>query len=178
MNLAELVERLDLKVFAAARSVARAVGGGYAGDLLSDVIAHGRKDQVWITIQIHPNIIAVAVLKELAAIVLANGREPAAETVARAGRSGCRSSGRRSRPSSSPGGFTGSGSAATDLMALRRFRADLHIHSCLSPCGDLEIYPRRIVERALEAGLDIVAVTDHNTAENAAATVRAAEGRA
>jgi len=61
-------------------------------------------------------------------------------------------------------------------MALRRFRADLHIHSCLSPCGDLEIYPRRIVERALEAGLDIVAVTDHNTAENAAATVRAAEG--
>jgi len=61
-------------------------------------------------------------------------------------------------------------------MALRRFRADLHIHTCLSPCGELEIYPRRIVERALEAGLDIVAVTDHNTAENTAATVRAAEG--
>jgi hypothetical protein len=61
-------------------------------------------------------------------------------------------------------------------MALRRFRADLHIHTCLSPCGDLGIYPRRIVERALEAGLDVVAVTDHNTAENAAATVRAAEG--
>jgi PHP family Zn ribbon phosphoesterase len=61
-------------------------------------------------------------------------------------------------------------------MALRRFRADLHIHSCLSPCGELDIYPRRIVERALMAGLDIVAVTDHNTAENAAATVRAAEG--
>ncbi len=61
-------------------------------------------------------------------------------------------------------------------MALRRFRADLHVHSCLSPCGELESYPRRIVERALEAGLDIVAVTDHNTAENVAATVRAAKG--
>lgn len=61
-------------------------------------------------------------------------------------------------------------------MALRRFRADLHIHTCLSPCGDLDIYPRRIVERAIEAGLDIVAVTDHNSAENAAATVRAAKG--
>ena len=61
-------------------------------------------------------------------------------------------------------------------MALRRFRADLHIHTCLSPCGELEIYPRRIVERALEAGMDIIAVTDHNTAENAAATVRAATG--
>lgn len=61
-------------------------------------------------------------------------------------------------------------------MALRRFRADLHVHSCLSPCGDLASYPRRIVERALEAGLDIIAVTDHNSAENAAATVRAARG--
>ena len=61
-------------------------------------------------------------------------------------------------------------------MALRRFRADLHIHSCLSPCGELESYPRRIVERALEAGLDIIAVTDHNSAENAAATVQAAHG--
>jgi len=61
-------------------------------------------------------------------------------------------------------------------MALRLFRADLHIHTCLSPCGELTIYPRRIVERALEEGLDIVAVSDHNTAENAAATIRAAKG--
>jgi len=63
-------------------------------------------------------------------------------------------------------------------MALRRFRADLHIHSCLSPCGELTIYPSRIVERALAAGLDIIALTDHNSAENAAAAVRAAEGTA
>ncbi len=84
MNLTELVERLDLRVYSGRDELARAVGGGYAGDLLSDVIAHGRKDQVWVTIQVHPNVVAVAVLKELAAIVLANGREPAAETVARA----------------------------------------------------------------------------------------------
>ncbi len=88
MNLAELVERLDLKVFSGREQLARAVGGGYAGDLLSDVIANGRKDQVWVTIQVHPNVIAVAVLKELAAIVIANGREPAAETVARARKEG------------------------------------------------------------------------------------------
>ena len=61
-------------------------------------------------------------------------------------------------------------------MELRRFRADLHIHSCLSPCGELSIYPRKIVERALEEGLEIIALTDHNTAENAAAVIRAAEG--
>jgi len=84
MNLAELIERFDLKVYSGRPELARTVGGGYAGDLLSDVIAHGQKDQIWITIQVHPNIIAVAVLKEMAAIVLVNGREPAAETVARA----------------------------------------------------------------------------------------------
>ena len=61
-------------------------------------------------------------------------------------------------------------------MELRRYRADLHIHSCLSPCGELTNYPRRIVERAVEEGLDIIAVTDHNTAENAAAAIRAADG--
>jgi len=61
-------------------------------------------------------------------------------------------------------------------MELRRFRADLHIHTCLSPCGELTIYPRKIVERALDEGLDIIAVSDHNTAENAAAALLAAEG--
>ena len=61
-------------------------------------------------------------------------------------------------------------------MALRRFRADLHIHSCLSPCGDLAMSPRRIVKQALAEGLDIIALCDHNTAENAAAAIRAAAG--
>ncbi len=61
-------------------------------------------------------------------------------------------------------------------MALRRFRADLHIHTCLSPCGELTIYPRRVVARALEEGLDIIAVSDHNSGENAAAVAEAARG--
>ena len=84
MNLAELVQQLDLTVFAGRKGLARTVSGGYASDLLSDVMAHGRKDHVWVTVQVHPNIIAVAVLKELAAIVLVNGREPAPETSERA----------------------------------------------------------------------------------------------
>lgn len=84
MNLANLVERLDLKVYAGGAELTRPVSGGYVSDLLSDVIAHSRKDQLWITLQVHPNIVAVAALKELAAIVLVNGREPAAETAARA----------------------------------------------------------------------------------------------
>lgn len=61
-------------------------------------------------------------------------------------------------------------------MALRRLRADLHIHTCLSPCGELAMSPRTVVERARAAGLDVIAVTDHNTTENAAAAIAAAAG--
>ncbi len=60
------------------------VTGGYAGDLLSDVIAHSHKGYIWITIQTHPNIVAVATMKELAGIILAGGREPDPETLQKA----------------------------------------------------------------------------------------------
>ncbi|MCU4164065.1 PHP domain-containing protein [Carboxylicivirga caseinilyticus] len=43
------------------------------------------------------------------------------------------------------------------------FKADLHIHTVLSPCGSLEMSPKVIVERALEMGLDIIGITDHNS---------------
>lgn len=46
-------------------------------------------------------------------------------------------------------------------------KADLHIHSVLSPCGSLDMSPRAIVERALELGLDLISVTDHNSMANA-----------
>ncbi|MEA3462890.1 MAG: PHP domain-containing protein, partial [Bacteroidota bacterium] len=45
---------------------------------------------------------------------------------------------------------------------MNTYRADLHIHTVLSPCGDLEMSPGNIVEKAAEKGLDIIAVTDHN----------------
>ena len=63
------------------------------------------------------------------------------------------------------------------LFAMSRFfLADLHIHTCLSPCAELEMLPEFILERAQELGLQIIAVTDHNSAENAAAVVNAARG--
>lgn len=46
---------------------------------------------------------------------------------------------------------------------MRDFRVDLHVHTCLSPCGSLEMSPLRIVETALAQGLDAIAVTDHNS---------------
>ncbi len=47
------------------------------------------------------------------------------------------------------------------------FRADLHIHSCLSPCGSLEMSPRAIVDKARKLGLNALALTDHNSSRNA-----------
>ncbi|NQU28424.1 MAG: PHP domain-containing protein [Candidatus Marinimicrobia bacterium] len=55
---------------------------------------------------------------------------------------------------------------------LRCFQADLHIHTCLSPCGDLLMSPKRVVEEAARKKLDIIAISDHNSAENVAAAVR------
>jgi anti-sigma regulatory factor (Ser/Thr protein kinase) len=53
---------------------------------------------------------------------------------------------------------------------------DTHVHTCLSPCGELDMHPAALVEAGVEAGLDAVAVCDHNSAENVAAVQRA--GRA
>jgi hypothetical protein len=88
MTLNDLTAQLDLKAFTAKTPLERPVLGGYASDLLSDVIGHGRKGDLWVTMQVHPNIVAVAVLKDLAGIVLVNGREPAAETLEQAEREG------------------------------------------------------------------------------------------
>lgn len=56
------------------------------------------------------------------------------------------------------------------------YRADLHLHTALSPCGGEEMTPPLIVAGALEAGLQIIAVTDHNSAANVAAVQAAAAG--
>ena len=53
-------------------------------------------------------------------------------------------------------------------------RADLHIHTCLSPCADREMSPPAVVRRGCERGLHVIAVCDHNSAENVEATSRAA----
>ena len=84
MTLAEAVEALGLKVLAGADFLDRELTGGYTGDLLSDVMANSSKGQLWITLQGHINVVAVGTLRELAGIVLVNGRAPAEDTVTRA----------------------------------------------------------------------------------------------
>ena len=62
-------------------------------------------------------------------------------------------------------------------MVLAEYRADLHVHTCLSPCADWGMSPRRIVARARELGLGLIAVCDHNSAENAAVVMQAGRER-
>ena len=54
--------------------------------------------------------------------------------------------------------------------------ADLHIHTVLSPCAEVEMIPPLIVRRARELGLGLIGITDHNSAENVAAVIEATEG--
>ena len=84
MKVEEIQRRLQLQVSAGARGLAQEVAGGYSGDLLSDVMGNASKGALWLTVQSHPNIVAVAVLRELAGIILVNGRQPDEETRARA----------------------------------------------------------------------------------------------
>lgn len=58
----------------------------------------------------------------------------------------------------------------------RPYRADLHVHTALSPCAETEMTPANIVGLCLEYGIDIIAVTDHNTGENVRAVAGLAEG--
>ncbi|MGC8793977.1 MAG: PHP domain-containing protein, partial [Bryobacteraceae bacterium] len=57
---------------------------------------------------------------------------------------------------------------------MRVWRADLHVHTCLSPCADLSMAPRTIVAKAVERGLDAIGIADHNSAGNVPAVMGAA----
>jgi len=58
----------------------------------------------------------------------------------------------------------------------RDYTCDFHIHTCLSPCGDLDMHPRALIEAALARKLDIIAICDHNSMENVRYVMRAAAG--
>jgi len=85
ITVADIVDKLALQVRAGAGTLRdRQVTGGYASDLLSCVMAGARKGDVWVTLQAHPNVIAVAVLLELAAVIITEGAQPDPETLKKA----------------------------------------------------------------------------------------------
>lgn len=82
MKVADLVEKLQLNVFSGQAGINREITGGYVSDLLSDVMGNVAEGEIWITLQTHQNVLAIASLKEVAAVVLVKGRVPEKETVA------------------------------------------------------------------------------------------------
>ena len=62
-------------------------------------------------------------------------------------------------------------------MKMRKYSIDLHIHSVLSPCADLLMTPGNIIKKAEEIGLDIIAITDHNSAANLSSAMKIAESK-
>ncbi len=58
---------------------------------------------------------------------------------------------------------------------IREFRCDFHVHTCLSPCADLDMYPRAIIAMSLARRLDVIAICDHNASENVQYVIKAAE---
>ena len=84
ISLKEIVEKLHLEPVSPGRSLDRPVAGGYASDLLSCVMKGAKKDDVWVTLQSHVNVIAVASLIGLAAVIMTEGNRPDQETLNRA----------------------------------------------------------------------------------------------
>ena len=88
MQVKDILAILDLKVFGGSQGLNNIISGGYTSDLLSDVMGHADSGKIWITLQTHKNVIAIASLKDLAAVILIKGLEPDADMLAQADEEG------------------------------------------------------------------------------------------
>ncbi len=88
MTVRQLVEEMGLSVYSGKTDLDKNITGAYVSDLLSDVMGHAREGEVWVTLQSHLNVVAIASLKELAAIVLVKGIEPGREVLEKASAEG------------------------------------------------------------------------------------------
>ncbi|MBI9057964.1 MAG: serine kinase [Labilibaculum sp.] len=88
MKVQDIVDKLELKVCSGEQGLNREIEGGYTSDLLSDVMGNADENHVWVTLQTHKNIMAIASLKDLAAIVLVKGYEPEEDAAAQSNEEG------------------------------------------------------------------------------------------
>ncbi len=84
MRVQEVVENLGLHVETGGDRLQTEITGGCVSDLLSYVMGSARAGNVWVTIQVHPNVVGVAALLDLAAVIVAGGQEPEEGTVEKA----------------------------------------------------------------------------------------------
>jgi predicted transcriptional regulator len=76
MKVTDIIEQLKLKSFSGKEGLNKEIKGGYVSDLLSDVMGNAKENEVWITLQNHKNVMAVASLKDLAAVILVKNIVP------------------------------------------------------------------------------------------------------
>lgn len=81
MKITDIIQLLDLRVVSGQNGLSNEITGGYVSDLLSDVIGNAKEGEIWITLQTHQNIIAVASLKDIAAIIIVRGAIPEPDTI-------------------------------------------------------------------------------------------------
>lgn len=81
MKVSDLIKELDLTVFCGEENLEAEIKGGYTSDLLSDVMGHMEEGMLWITMQTHQNIVAVATLKDAVAVLVVNGASPDEEAL-------------------------------------------------------------------------------------------------
>lgn len=84
MTVSEVVEKLQLRIVAGEAGLQREINGVYICDLLSWVMSHANHSDVWITIQTHPNVVAVAALLELSCIIIPENAEVEEDTISKA----------------------------------------------------------------------------------------------
>src|SRR5215212_1124762 len=89
MYLQQIIDQLNLTVLTEPRDFTSiAPTGGYSSDLLSCVMAGAKKGDLWITLQAHLNIVAVAALNEVAAVIITENAQPDATSIAKANQQG------------------------------------------------------------------------------------------
>jgi len=84
LTIREMIAALDLTLISDQGALDEQLTGGYVSDLLSHVMGQAKTGQVWITMQGHQNIVAVASLVGLGAVIVSGGIEPEAQTIAKA----------------------------------------------------------------------------------------------
>jgi hypothetical protein len=84
ISLKEVIEKVEVETLSSVPSVDRQVTGGYASDLLSCVIKGAKKDTIWVTLQSHLNVVAVASLLGLAGVIVTEGNRPDPDTLSKA----------------------------------------------------------------------------------------------
>ena len=89
MTLEDMIRALNLKLLTRPKDFGRvAVTEGYASDLLSRVLAEAPRHGVWVTLQSHVNVVAVAAVLDLAAVIITEGSTTEADTIAKANEEG------------------------------------------------------------------------------------------